>query len=51
MWTTYNTLYQMRISEGRVREAISNARGQDTTNGELINVGLFYSFLEEAVLK
>lgn len=40
----------MNISEGRVQEAIGNARSMDATTG-LINVGLFYRFLEEAVLK
>ena len=50
VWQTYNTVYQMNISEGRLKEAIGNARSMDPTTG-MVNVGLFYRFLEEAVKK
>ena len=50
MWTTYNTVYQLNISEGRLKEAVGNAKSMDPTTG-LVNVGLFYRFLEEAVKK
>ena len=46
--TTYNTVYQMNISEGRVQKAMGNARSMDPTTG-LINVDLFIKYLEEAV--
>ncbi len=47
---TYNTAYAMNISDGRVHEAIGNAKSMDPANGH-VNVRLFLRFLDEAVRK
>ena len=45
---SYSTAFQMNISSGRIQEAIGNARTMDPET-ELINIGLFCRFLDNAV--
>lgn len=48
--TSYSTTYQMNISDGRIHEAINNARSMDPVTG-YVNIGLFCRFLEEAIMR
>ena len=44
----YNSLYNMNISEARVKQALLNALSMDATNG-FVNLDLFCKFLNDAV--
>ncbi len=46
----YNSAYEINITEGRIQQAISNARSMDPSNWR-IRIDLFCQFLELALMK
>ena len=48
MTNIYNAAYELNISNGRIHQAISNARSMDPSNGKL-RIDLFCKFLEDAI--